>query len=207
MPNMEACGAIGRALLSVCGGAEASAGVVLYDYLNCNIVPGCPGGNVEAKDVDACVATIVSQQADGKAPLLACRDALAVECEIARADCGDPETPPTGGVIGFWTACSRLRTKLTDTCMISQDIRDTVASQAGADAVLLASLTEQAALDACADLFGCGRVAAFADTDLTLFLDDVDPTDCTKALGSVRTAKIDKAFCAPPVSATVTVAQ
>ena len=51
-------------------------------WLNCDELPGCPGGEVEESDVQDCKRRILA------APT--CIDAKAVSCEIRRLDCQDP---------------------------------------------------------------------------------------------------------------------
>lgn len=213
MPNAEGCGAISRALLSVCGGEKADSTTALFDYLNCNIVPGCPGGQVERADVQACVAAIEAQRgADGsnKPRLLECRDALAVECVIARTDCGGAEETPAGGVVGFWTACDRLRTAIGYSCLVTESIRDAVVTQAAGDAAREASLADEASLDACMELLDCGRAGAFSDSAVALLVSSLEGTPplegeaCTTARAAVEAATIDTAFCAPMIDPVVT---
>lgn len=198
LSNASACGVLGRALLDVCGGELADSTDLLFEYLNCNILPGCPGGQVETSDIEDCADRIRAQRDDdaGKPRLLACRDALAVECTIARADCGENEDPPDGALIGFWRACERIRTALGDECLLTESQRSSIADSSAGDATRAATLTTEAALSSCAVLLGCDRAGAFSDSDLVLALSAVAGESCDDAKAGLTAADIESAFCA-----------
>ncbi len=186
MDNAEACGVLGRALLEVCGGELAAEDTLLFDYLNCNILPGCPGGKVEASDVEACAATIRAQvgaDGSGKPRLLVCRDALAVECEVARADCGEAEKAPTGRLVGYHSACLSLCTSLTAPCVV------------GEQTAVCESST--ALYSACEALLGCGQAGAFSASALEVALEALPEGSCEERRASFVAAGVDRAFCAP----------
>ena len=204
LSNTSACGSLGRALLEVCGGELADATDPLFQYLNCNILPGCPGGQVETSDIDDCAARIRAQRDDdaGKPLILACRDALAVECTIARADCGDNEEPPDGALVGFWRACERIRATLGDDCLLGEAQVTSIADTAAGDADRAASLTTEAAWAACSTLLRCDRAGAFSDSDLVLALTASSGLDCEVAKTQLLAADVDRGFCAPFESST-----
>ncbi|MBT9561134.1 MAG: hypothetical protein IV100_34240 [Myxococcales bacterium] len=204
LSNASACGVLGRALLNVCGGELADSTEPLFQYLNCNILPGCPGGQVETSDIEDCAARIAAQRDDaaGKPRLLACRDALAVECTIARADCGENEEPPDGALIGFWRACERIRTALGDECLLTESQRTSIADTAAGDATRATTLTTEAALSSCAVLLRCDRAGAFSDSDLVLALSAVAGQSCDDAKAGLVAADVERAFCGPETTET-----
>lgn len=196
MSNAEGCGVIGRALLEVCGGELAAESTLLFEYLNCNILPGCPGGQVEQADVEACAATIRAQvgaEGSQKPRLLECRDALAVECEIARADCGDAEKAPAGRLIGFHSACAAVCAGVGASCMANDStVTDCAAIEAD---TLYAS---------CETVLGCGRAGAFSASALEVALGALQETTCDGRIAELKAAQVGRAFCAPKTTTATT---
>ena len=96
--NSEGCRAVFLALEDRCQGADA------IRYLNCDLVPGCPGGKVERKDVTACIQRIQAASS--------CEDAKAQDCAFDKLDCGDA-APFYLAERGVADACADLATALT----------------------------------------------------------------------------------------------
>lgn len=93
VPNLVACKQISQAIAAKCTIATD------FQWLNCDELPGCPGGEVEQSDVESCVSRIES------APQ--CVDALVISCEIKRLDCQDPagDIGVPSEMIGFKQVC------------------------------------------------------------------------------------------------------
>ena len=97
--NDEACKKIKLALDSKCTDDDT------IGWLNCDFLPGCPGGKVEGKHVTTCVNKInVSPN---------CNTAQEVECSILKVDCSKP-AEAFNPAIGFNTACTQIMDSLNE---------------------------------------------------------------------------------------------
>jgi len=76
-------------------------------WLNCDVLPGCPSGQVEKGDIDSCTDKIKGAQD--------CAAALAVECEIAKVNCAGA-APVFQNAVGYQAACTELTTTVTASC-------------------------------------------------------------------------------------------
>ncbi len=100
--NLSACKQISEALQTVCTGVNE------LQWVNCDELPGCPGGEVEQADVDKCVSRIEASPA--------CIDAKVVSCEFERLDCQDPagEIGLPSELTGYDSVCPYIITALNN---------------------------------------------------------------------------------------------
>lgn len=106
VPNLEACQTLTVALAAKCGSE--------LQFLNCDMLPGCPGGNVERADIEACEGAI-NDTPD-------CTSAKLVECGIAKVGCSTLTderlfTP----AIGYANACDQIVAGLQPKCGATPD--------------------------------------------------------------------------------------
>lgn len=87
LSNGDACRMIRVALDGQCTGAER------IGWLNCAMLPGCPGGDVSRSHVEVCIGRIGSS--------VSCDAARLLECTIPKVGCLDEAAP-------FETACANL---------------------------------------------------------------------------------------------------
>ena len=104
--NYEGCQRLNKALAKVCTDTEA------IQWLNCDVLPGCPNGTVEGQDVETCALKIES------AP--SCESAKNLECTINKLDCGSVETTFTEPQ-GVDNACTQLLAAVGEKCSEVQD--------------------------------------------------------------------------------------
>ena len=104
--NEDGCRRLNEALATVCTGSEA------VQWLNCDVLPGCPAGTVEGQDVESCALKIEGSTSCGAAKNL--------ECTIDKLDCGSAATSFTAP-IGTATACDSLLAALGDKCTDAQE--------------------------------------------------------------------------------------
>ncbi len=98
MSNADACRILRQAIDKKCTGADE------IDWLNCDVLPGCPGGVVDGDHIRNCQLRIeVSPE---------CADVYLVECAVAKLDCGGPSGDQAGGSITFKDVCNNLTTTL-----------------------------------------------------------------------------------------------
>jgi hypothetical protein len=76
-------------------------------WLNCDVLPGCPSGQVEKADIDAC-ADLMKGAVD-------CSAALAVDCSIAKVNCASA-APVFQNAVGYIAACSALTDSINAAC-------------------------------------------------------------------------------------------
>jgi len=104
--NEDGCRRLNEALAKVCTDAES------IQWLNCDVLPGCPAGTVEGQDVENCALKIESATSCGAAKNL--------ECTINKLDCGSVATSFTQP-LGVENACTQLLTAMGEKCTDVQD--------------------------------------------------------------------------------------
>ena len=99
--NADGCRRINEALSKVCTDSES------LQWLNCDVLPGCPSGTVEGQHIEACAVKIEA------AP--SCSAAKQIDCEISKLDCGSA-APSFTEAMGMGAACTLLLDALGGTC-------------------------------------------------------------------------------------------
>ncbi len=99
--NEDGCQRLNEALAKVCTDSEA------IQWLNCDVLPGCPAGTVEGQDVETCALKIESASS--------CGAAMSLECTINKLDCGSVATSFTEP-LGVGNACNQLLAAVGDKC-------------------------------------------------------------------------------------------
>ncbi len=99
--NADGCLLINEALSTVCTGDES------LEWLNCDVLPGCPSGTVEGQHIKTCALEIESAAS--------CSKAKQVECTISKLDCGSAAATFTEA-IGVKAACESLGNAVDTQC-------------------------------------------------------------------------------------------
>ena len=111
--NEVACKRIFQELQTQCPGGEV-------DFLNCDLMPGCPAGSVERANLDECVDKI--RTASG------CTNAVVVECGFDKVDCtARPTSELFDPAIGRRNACNKVVNTFSSavgTCAVELDTLD-----------------------------------------------------------------------------------
>jgi len=102
--NADGCRIINEALSTVCTGEDA------LEWLNCDVLPGCPSGTVEGQHIKTCALEIESAAS--------CSKAKQMECTISKLDCGSAAEPFTEA-IGMGKACELLLAAAATQCKSS----------------------------------------------------------------------------------------
>ena len=162
LSNLEGCKIIKAALDEVCKDSEA------IDWLNCDYIPGCPGGKVEAESVKRCKNKIAVSPT--------CQSAKDVECSIDKLNCGPPsetfEKP-----VGFDTACTKILTVLN---AFNDDLCS--ALQSGE----------------CSRFLSDCNAGVYEDDDVAACIDQAKASpDCNSAITALENCEIQTKYCLP----------
>lgn len=109
--NDEACRDLSLAIHTRC----ASDGE--FKFLNCDVLPGCPSGEVDGVQVEACRQEILNAAS--------CDEAKAVSCNVPKTGCGEASAQ-FSSPRGFDEACDIILAKLTEKGCADADIQRTV---------------------------------------------------------------------------------
>jgi len=161
--NLDGCKEIKAALDSVCLGDEA------VGWLNCDYLPGCPGGKVEQESVRSCANKITVSPT--------CQAAKEAECNIVKLDCGSP-AEAFSKPIGFSNACEKIITVLRKR---SDDVCSSLQSPG----------------DCARFLSGC-TAGVFEDDDVEQCVTNAEKApDCNAAISSAETCELRNKYCIP----------
>lgn len=163
LTNLEGCKEIKAALDSVCLGDEA------ISWLNCDYLPGCPGGKVERESVRSCANKITVSPT--------CQAAKEAECNIVKLDCGSP-AEAFSKPIGFDDACEKIITGLKqrndDLCSALQPATD------------------------CSRFLSNCTAGVFEDDDVEACVANITKApDCNGAISAAETCDIRNKYCIP----------
>ena len=166
--NISACRDISDALRSKCAGQPDKP-----RWLNCDVLPGCPSGQVERADVAECVSKIGAAGS--------CAAARAVQCTIAKTDCASPQTT-LDNTLGYDEACNLVFAVMPASCFT-----ETAADQ----------WTDAQRYVMCNEALGCDEMGAYLDTAISDAVTAAQTqTDCTAAKQAVRdTIGTNKKYC------------
>ena len=166
--NISACRDISRALRAKCAGQVEKPA-----WLNCDVLPGCPSGQVERADVDACVAKIGAAGS--------CAAARAVQCTIAKADCATPQTT-FDNAFGYDEACDLVFAVMPATCF----------SETPSD-----QWSDSEKYQLCNEALGCDEMGAYLDTAVSDAVSAAQgQSECAAAKQAAREAiGTNKKYC------------
>ncbi|MFT7621169.1 MAG: hypothetical protein ACI9WU_000330 [Myxococcota bacterium] len=110
MDNLQGCWELHSAIATKC--AFDPADETSYQFLNCDKLPGCPNGRVDAADITACTELIEQTSS--------CDAARAVTCAIKKDGCTTPSDDPFGTLAGWDNACNMMIAGLlAESCVIT----------------------------------------------------------------------------------------